>query len=76
MTVTVDLPEDALARLHAEATRRGVSIDLVIAELTAALPMEPRPSKQTLSFIGLGSSNSGRSARDADELLADGFGQD
>ena len=27
MTVTVDLPEDVLARLRAEATRRGVSID-------------------------------------------------
>jgi len=76
MTVTVDLPEDALARLQAEATRRGVSIDLVIAELTAALPAEPLPAKQTLSFIGLGSSSSGRFARDADELLADGFGRD
>jgi len=27
MTVTVDLPEDAFARLHAEAKRRGVSTD-------------------------------------------------
>ena len=33
MTVTVDLPEDALARLQAEAKRRGVSIDVVVAEL-------------------------------------------
>ena len=75
MTVTIDLPEDALARLHAEAKRRGVSIDIVIAELTQALPTDA-PAPKTLSFIGLGSSNSGRYARDADELLADGFGRD
>lgn len=75
MTVTVDLPEDALARLRAEATRRGVSIDSVIAELTTALPAEPPPAKRTLSLIGLGSSRSGRFARDADELLAEGFGR-
>jgi hypothetical protein len=74
MTVTVDLPEDALARLEAEAKRRGVSIDLVIAELTATLPLEPVTGR-TLSFIGLGSSHSGRFARDTDELLADGFGR-
>ncbi len=76
MTVTVDLPEDALARLRAEAERRGVSIDLVIAELAEALPAEPPTAKRTLSFIGLGSSTSGRRARDADDLLADGFGRD
>ena len=74
MTVTVDLPEDALARLEAEAKRRGVSIDSVIAELAEALPAQSsRP--QTFSFVGLGSSTSGRYARDTDELLADGFGR-
>jgi hypothetical protein len=76
MTVTVDLPEDALARLRAEATRRGVSIDLVIAELAAALPAELPVAGRKLTFIGLGSSTSGRFARDADEMLAEGFGRD
>jgi len=76
MTVTVDLPEDALARLRAEAERRGVSIDMVIAELTQALPTDAPPAQRALSFIGLGSSTSGRRARDADDLLADGFGRD
>ncbi|MGH2935151.1 MAG: hypothetical protein ACRDL2_11665 [Gaiellaceae bacterium] len=75
MTVTVDLPEDAFARLQAEAKRRGVSIDVVIAELSQTLPRDASPPR-TLSFIGLGSSTSGRHARDADELLADGFGRD
>ena len=31
---------------------------------------------EALSFIGLGSSDSGRFARDADEILAEGFGRD
>ena len=72
---TLGFNEDALARLHAEARRRGVSIDLVIAELTTTLPPDHIPAKRTLSFIGLGSSSSGQYARDADELLADGFGR-
>lgn len=76
MTVTVDLPEDALARLQAEAKRRGVSIDQLIAELAEALPAETPPANGPLSFVGLGSSTSGRFARDADELLAEGFGRD
>jgi hypothetical protein len=76
MTVTVDLPEDALARLRAEAKRRGVSIDDVIAELAEALPAESSAAPRTFSFIGLGSSTSGRYARDTDQLLADGFGRD
>ena len=74
MTLTVDLPEDAVARLQAEAKRRGVSIDVLIAELAEALPAGTPPA--TFSFIGLGSSTSGRYARDTDELLAEGFGRD
>lgn len=73
--VTIDLPEDALARLHAEAKRRGVSIDLVIAELAEALPADSPAVPRSFSFVGLGSSTSGRYARDTDEILADGFGR-
>lgn len=76
MTVTVDLPDDALERLRAEARRRGVSIDVVIAELATALPVDRDDTERHLSFVGLGSSTSGRFARDADELLAEGFGRD
>lgn len=45
MTATVDLPEDAVARVQAQPARRGDSIDSVIAELTTALPAEPHPRK-------------------------------
>ncbi len=76
MTLTIDLPESTLARLRAEAGRRGVSIDVLIAEFAEALPAEPVDSRRKLSFVGLGSSTSGRRAREADDLLADGFGRD
>jgi hypothetical protein len=74
-TVTIDLPEHALARLRAQAKRRGVSINVVIAELAEALPSEAGSATRTLSFVRLGSSTSGRYARDTDDLLADGFGR-
>jgi hypothetical protein len=75
MIVTIDLSEDALRRLQAEARRRGVTIDVVVAEFAQALPADAIGAK-TLSFIRLGSSSSGRYARDTDDLLADGFGRD
>jgi hypothetical protein len=40
MTVTVDLPVEALRRLEAEATCRGVTIDDVITELAIGLPAD------------------------------------
>ena len=77
MSVTVELPDDMLARLQAEAARRGVSVDAVITELVAQLPVDtPAPAKRNLAFIGMGASTSGRRARDADEMLAEGFGRD
>jgi hypothetical protein len=48
----------------------------VIAELSATLPPETPGADPPLSFVGLGSSSSGRFASDADELLAEGFGRD
>ena len=76
MTLTVELSDDTLARLRAEAERRGVSIDVVIAELAETLPRETANEERKLSFIGLGASTSGHRARDTDDLLADGFGRD
>lgn len=40
MSVTIKLPADAQARLEVEATRRGVTLDQLIAELAAQLPGE------------------------------------
>ena len=76
MTLTVEISEDTLGRLRAEAARRGVSIDVLIAELAETLPPETGREERKLSIIALGASTSGRRARDADDLLADGFGRD
>jgi hypothetical protein len=51
----------------------GVGIDVVIAELAEALPHEKRP-RPRFALAGVGASGD-RFARDADELLAEGFGR-
>lgn len=76
MTLSIDLPDEALARLRAEAVRRGASIDEVIAELAGQLPAQPAEGgRRRLAFAGAGAA-----ARDIthriDDLLADGFGRD
>jgi len=73
MSVTVDLSEELLDALRVEAARRNVSIDALIAESVT----EHLHSRRRLAISAVGSSGGGRGrARDADELLADGFGHD
>jgi plasmid stability protein len=77
MSLTVHLPGELAAALQAEAARRGQSPDQVAADLLAAqLPPPGRPPRRRLAFAAVGSSSSGRSASEADELLAEGFGRD
>lgn len=76
MPVTVELSDEALARLEAEAARRGVSVDVVINELAGRLPGQVDDRTRREALIGLGASTSGRRAADADDLLAEGFGRD
>ena len=77
MPLTIELPEEALARLRSEADRRGINIDELVAELAAQLPSaQSGCGRRRLSFVGIGRSTSGRHAVDADELLAEGFGRD
>ena len=74
MTVTLELPDEALARCRPRRLVSGVSVDDLVAELAAQLPAEPNSKERPdRSFVGLGSSTSGRSARDADEMLAEGL---
>jgi hypothetical protein len=67
-------------RLNVEAARLGITPEELLDELTARLPAEPLPAtggtaKRHLAFAGIGASTSGRYARDADEMLAEGFGR-
>jgi hypothetical protein len=76
VSVSIDLPDDALARLRAEATRRRISVDEVITELAGRLPLEqPASPRRSLAFVGAGASGHGITTR-IDKLLADGFGRD
>ena len=56
VTVTLDLPAEAQARLQAEATRRGITLDQLIAELADQLPAEGDTPKHRLGFVGIGAS--------------------
>jgi len=57
VTVTLDLPDDVMDRLRAEADRRGITVDALVAELATALtdadPLE--------AFIGCGASGAAES---------------
>ncbi len=76
MTMTVHLHGDVAAALEAEATRRGQSPEQVAADLLAErLPHAGKRRRRTLAFAGIGESSSGRSAAEADEMLAEGFGR-
>ena len=76
MSVTLELSDGVVAHLRREAGRRGISLDKLVADLAALLPPSPEPHKgRSLGFIGIGASDSGSRAADADKMLAEGFGR-
>ena len=57
MVVTIELSDEAQARLEAEAARRGITLDELIAQLASQLPARPGEARRhRLSFIGIGAS--------------------
>ena len=67
-------------RLNAEAARRRITAEQLLDELAARLPAPSSAptgatAKRHLAFAGIGASTSGRTAREADEMLAEGFGR-
>jgi hypothetical protein len=75
MSLTLDLPDETVRRLTAEAERRGAHLADVIADLAAQLPPAEAPARRRLAFVGVGASGAGITPR-MDDLLADGFGRD
>lgn len=74
MTVTLDLPAEAQARLQAEATRRGITLDQLVAEIADSFPVAGvKPAAGTLEgFFGSGDSGDPAWAtRDIHELRHD-----
>ena len=54
MAVTVELPDDVLHRLQAEATRRGVPVESLISD-TLKRDFPPNSGERpVLSFFGIG----------------------
>ncbi len=75
VTLSLQLPEDLAGRLAAEASRRGMSVEELSAQLLAAGLDQPA-RRRRLAFAGIGASGSNRGGAQADELLAEGFGED
>lgn len=75
MSVTVDLPEDLLVAVETEAQRRQMSVEALIAE-SVSEHIGVTPRRRRFALAGVGSSTGTRYARDADELLGEGFGRD
>lgn len=73
MTIEVDLPEDVVRRLRAEADRRGLSIDGLIAKMASELPVVPTGPGRRPAFVAVGASES-RTTDRIEETLAEGFG--
>lgn len=75
MSQVVELPDDAFARVRAEAERRGIDVGTVIAELADRLPSSAGtvPSRP-MAFVGAGASAAGITPH-MEELPADGFGK-
>jgi len=75
VTLTLQVPEDLAGRLAAEASRRGISVEELSALLLAA-GLDEAPPRRHLAFAGIGASGSGRGGAQAEQLLAEGFGED
>lgn len=54
MNVMIDLPAEARARLETEATRRGITLDQLVAEIARTFPADTDDPLE--AFIGCGAS--------------------
>lgn len=75
MTIEVDLPEEAVRRLQAEADRRGLSVEGLIAKLASELPAPWTGPGRRPAFVAVGASETGTTDR-IEKILAEGFGRD
>jgi hypothetical protein len=71
MSINVKLPDDLGARLAEEAARQSLTPD----ELAARVLAEHIPAQRRLGCVAIGESRSGRTAGEAEEMLAEGFGR-
>ena len=67
MSMTLDLSSDAVARLEAEAARRGITVEALVAELAQSFPVEDPLD----AFIGSGASGRGDLSQRHREIRAE-----
>ncbi|WP_395161157.1 hypothetical protein [Ilumatobacter sp.] len=71
----IEISNEVLDRIEAEAARRHMTLSEVITDLAHSLPPVQSPSGRTApAFVAAGESGGGITDR-IDELLADGFGR-
>lgn len=66
---TVELPDEVFNGLERAAAERGMTADQLAAQVLAE---QFGPQRRRLSFAAAGASTSGRSAAEAEQLLAEG----
>ena len=71
VSITVKLSVEIGAALREEAARQSLTPD----ELAARVLAEHIPTRRRLGFVAIGESTSGRTAAEAEEMLAEGFGR-
>lgn len=71
--ITIEVPDEIAERINAAAADQGVAPEQLAGEAVAE---RFGPRRRRLSFAAVGASGSSRGAAQADELLAEGFGQD
>ncbi len=75
MSASVELPDEIMSRIEAEATHCQLSVADVIARLTGHFPVRDDGREMDApAFVGAGASATGITHQ-IDELLADGFGR-
>jgi hypothetical protein len=78
MSVCVTLPDDLASRLAHEAERRSMTPDeLAVTVLAEHIPDEVAGTADAAmsKFLGIGASTDGRTAAEAEEMLAERFGR-
>jgi hypothetical protein len=71
MSITVTPPDELTAILADEAASQSVTPD----ELAARVLAEHIATRRRLGFVAIGGSTSGRTAAEAEEMLAEGSGR-
>lgn len=71
MSVSVKIPDELAALLAEEAARQSLTAD----ELAARVLAQHIPARRRLAFVAIGESSSGRTAAEAEDMLAEGFGR-